>query len=95
MSSQRLVETRRCAAVLANSELGKHLPPNDQLTHTLLSCQRQQAVVLAVQTHVQQVFFRKMVGNEVGLEEEVTDDAAEKRVFKAEEDRSSSFFNAV
>lgn len=63
VSSQRLVETRRCAAIFANPELGKHLPPDDQLAHTPFSCQRQQAVVLAVQTHVQQVFFRKMVGN--------------------------------
>lgn len=63
VSSQRLVETWRCAAVLANSELGKHLPPDDQLTHALVSSQGQQAVVLAIQTHVQQVFFREMVGN--------------------------------
>lgn len=63
VSSRRLAVTRRCAAIFVNSVLGKHLPPDDQLTHTLFSRQRQQAVVLTVQTHVKQVFFRKMVGN--------------------------------
>lgn len=48
--------------------LGEHLPPDHQLAHSLLSRQRQQAVVLAVQTHVQQVLFGKVVGNQVRLE---------------------------
>lgn len=48
----------RCCAAAAGSLLGKYLPPDDQLTHTLLRCQRQQAVVLAVQAHIQQVLFR-------------------------------------
>lgn len=52
----------RCAAAVADSVLGEHLPPDDQLTHALFGRQGQQAVVLAVQAHVQQVFFRKVVG---------------------------------
>lgn len=47
--------------------LGEHLPPDHQLAHSLLGRQRQQAVVLAVQTHVQQVLFGKVVGNQVRL----------------------------
>lgn len=72
MSSTRLaVAWRRAAADTAVcSLLGKHFPPDDQLTHSLLSCQRQQAVVLAVQAHIQQVLFGKMVGDQVGLEGE-------------------------
>ena len=69
MSSLGLAGARRCAAAAAavGSLLGKHLPPDDQLTHPLLGRQRQQAVVLTVQAHVQQVLFRKMVGDQVGL----------------------------
>lgn len=48
--------------------LGKDLPPDHQLADTLLGRQWQQAVVLAVQTHVQQVLFRKVVGNQVRLQ---------------------------
>ena len=71
VSSLRLAVTQRCAAAAAvSSLLRKHLPPDDQLTHALLRSQRQQAVVLAVQTHVQQVLFGKMVGDQVGLEGE-------------------------
>lgn len=64
----RLAVAWCCAAAAVCSLLGKHFPPDDQLTHPLLSRQRQQAVVLAVQAHVQQVLFRKMVGDQVGLE---------------------------
>lgn len=59
---------RRCAAAV-DSLLGKYLPPDDQLTHTLLRGQWQQAVVLAVQAHIQQVLFRQVVGDQVGLED--------------------------
>ncbi len=62
-----------CGAAAVGSLLGKHLPPDDQLTHPLLRRQRQQAVVLTVQTHVQQVFFRQVVGNQVGLEGQCVD----------------------
>jgi len=58
------VAGRRAAA---GPLLGEHLPPDDQLTDPPLGRQRQQAVVLAVQTHVQQVLFGQMVGNQVGL----------------------------
>lgn len=64
----------RCRAAAISSLLGKHLPPDDQLTHPLLSRQRQQAVVLAVQTHIQQVLFGQMVGDQVGLKVECADD---------------------
>lgn len=63
VASPGLAVARRCVGVFADSVLGKHLPPDDQLTHTLFSRQRQQAVVLTVQAHIQQVFFRKVVGN--------------------------------
>ncbi|XP_068566474.1 uncharacterized protein [Cebidichthys violaceus] len=56
VTSCRLAVARHCAAA-ASSLLGKHLPPDDQLTHPRLRRQRQQAVVLAVQAHVQQVLF--------------------------------------
>lgn len=68
VSSLRLAVAGHCAATAVGSLLGKHLPPDDQLTHPLLGRQRQQAVVLAVQAHVQQVFFGQMVGDQVGLE---------------------------
>lgn len=55
------------AAATVSSLLRKHLPPDDQLPHTLLRRQRQQTVVLTVQTHVQEILFRKMVGDQVGL----------------------------
>lgn len=76
MSSTRLAVVWRCAAaaaatataVLPSSLLGKHFPPDDQLTHSLLGRQWQQAVVLAVQAHIQQVLFGKVVGDQVGLQ---------------------------
>lgn len=70
VSSLRLVVARRCCAVTVGSLLGKHLPPDDELTDPLLGRQRQQAVVLAVQAHIQQVLFRQMVGDQVGLKNE-------------------------
>lgn len=66
MSSQWLAVAWGCAAA-AGSLLGKHFPPDDQLTHALLGRQWQQAVVLAVQAHIQQVVFRQMVGDQVRL----------------------------
>lgn len=76
MSSLRLAVAWRCAAAAAvSSLLGEHLPPDDQLTHPLLRRQRQQAVVLAVQAHIQQVLFRQMVGDQVGLEGECVEDS--------------------
>lgn len=77
MSPTRLAVAWRRAATVATairSLLGKHFPPDDQLTHSLLGRQRQQAVVLAVQAHVQQVLFGKVVGDQVGLEGECVHD---------------------
>lgn len=50
--------------------LGENLPPDNQLAHSLLGRQRQQAVVLAVQTNVQQVLFGKVVRDQVRLQGE-------------------------
>lgn len=55
--------------------LGEHLPPDHQLAHSLLGRQRQQAVVLAVQTHVQQVLLGEVVGDQVRLEGERESDS--------------------
>lgn len=75
MSSTRLaVAWRRAAAAAARSLLGKNLPPDDQLAHSLLGRQWQQAVVLAVQANIQQVLFGEMVGDQVGLEGECVHD---------------------
>ncbi|TNN46696.1 hypothetical protein EYF80_043104 [Liparis tanakae] len=63
VASLRLAVAGRRAAA-AGPLLGEHLPPDDQLTDPPLGRQRQQAVVLAVQTHVQQVLFGQMVGNQ-------------------------------
>lgn len=68
VSSLRLAEARR--RLSAGSLLREHFSPDDQLTDTLLRRQWQQAEVLAVQTHVQQVLLREMVGNQVGLRAE-------------------------
>lgn len=69
--ARRLAATATAAAAAAaaavSSLLGEHLPPDDQLTHALLRRQRQEAVVLAVQAHIQQVLFRQVVGDQVGL----------------------------
>lgn len=71
VSSLRLAVAWHCAAAATvSSLLGEHLPPDDQLTHPLLGRQRQEAVVLAVQAHIQQVLFRQVVGDQVGLEGE-------------------------
>lgn len=47
--------------------LRKHLPPHHQLTHTILCTKCQQTVMLAVQTHFQQVLLRKVVCNQITL----------------------------
>lgn len=78
----RLTVAWRCAAAAVSSLLGKHLPPDDELTHPLLRRQRQQAVVLAVQAHIQQVLFGKVVGDQVGLEGEYVDDLVKSLVNK-------------
>lgn len=67
MSSLRPAVAWRRVAAAVGSLLREHLPPDDQLTHPLLGRQRQQAVVLAVQAHVQQILFWKMVGDQIGL----------------------------
>lgn len=55
------------AAAVLGSVLGEHLSPDDQLAHPLLRGQGQQTVVLAVQTHIQQVLLRQVVGYQVAL----------------------------
>lgn len=47
--------------------LQEHLPPHHQLPHTLLCPQTQQAEVLTVQTHIQQVLFRQVVRYQITL----------------------------
>lgn len=81
VTSFRQAVAGRCAAAVG-SLLGEHLPPDDQLTHPLLRGQRQQAVVLAVQAHVQQVLFGQMVGYQVGLEGGHADDVGKWSVNK-------------
>lgn len=68
VAALRVPEVPRRCPTAVGPPLGEDLPPDHQLAHSLLGRQRQQAVVLAVQTHVQQVLFGKVVGDQVRLQ---------------------------